>query len=48
MNGHDWSKRYPLIVEAALRNRNPSFVSMVRSSGGGVDGRSDFNGLHSP
>ncbi len=20
-NGHDWTKRYPLIVEAALRNR---------------------------
>jgi ATP-dependent DNA ligase len=25
-NGHDWSERYPLIVEAALRNRNSSFV----------------------
>jgi ATP-dependent DNA ligase len=25
-NGHDWSKRYPLIVEAALRNRHTSFV----------------------
>src|SRR6187399_2784519 len=25
-NGHDWSDRYPLIVEAALRNRNSSFV----------------------
>ena len=23
-NGHDWSGRYPLIVEAALRNRNSS------------------------
>ena len=21
-NGHDWSNRYPLIVEAALRNRS--------------------------
>ena len=21
-NGHDWTDRYPLIVEAALRNRN--------------------------
>ena len=21
-NGHDWSNRYPLIAEAALRNRN--------------------------
>ena len=25
-NGHDWSDRYPRIVEAALRNRNSSFV----------------------
>ena len=25
-NGHDWSGRYPLITEAALRNRNSSFV----------------------
>jgi ATP-dependent DNA ligase len=25
-NGHKWTDRYPLIVEAALRNRNSSFV----------------------
>jgi len=25
-SGHDWSGRYPLILEAALRNRNTSFV----------------------
>jgi bifunctional non-homologous end joining protein LigD len=25
-NGYDWSERYPLIVEAAQRNRNSSFV----------------------
>ena len=25
-NGHDWSGRFPLISEAALRNRNNSFV----------------------
>jgi bifunctional non-homologous end joining protein LigD len=25
-NGHDWSDRFPLITEAALRNRNSSFV----------------------
>ena len=25
-NGYHWSDRYPLIVEAALRNRNTSFV----------------------
>ena len=23
-NGHDWTKRYPRIVKAALRNRNSS------------------------
>jgi bifunctional non-homologous end joining protein LigD len=28
-NGHDWSERYPLIVEAALRNRNSSFVIVL-------------------
>src|ERR1700729_2395202 len=26
MNGHDWTKRYPRIVEAALKNRSQSFV----------------------
>ena len=25
-NGHDWTKRYPGIVEAALRTRSSSFV----------------------
>ena len=25
-NGQDWSGRFPLITEAALRNRNTSFV----------------------
>jgi ATP-dependent DNA ligase len=25
-NGYDWSDRFPLIVEAALRNRQSSFV----------------------
>ena len=42
-NGHDWTDRYPLIVEAALRNRSASFV---------IDGEAvllgvDFDGLHS-
>jgi len=46
-NGHDWSERYPLIVEAAMRNRNPSFVIDGEAVLLGVDGRSDFNGLHS-
>src|SRR4051794_8763834 len=25
-NGHDWSDRFPRITEAALRNRNSTFV----------------------
>ena len=46
-NGHDWSEHYPLITEAALRNRNSSFVIDGEAVLLGVDGRSDFNGLHS-
>ena len=45
--GYDWTKRYPRIVEAARKNRQPQFVidgeAIVRS----VDGYSDFNALHS-
>jgi bifunctional non-homologous end joining protein LigD len=44
-NGHDWSGRFPLITEAALRNRNSSFVIDGEAVLLGVDGRSDFNGL---
>jgi bifunctional non-homologous end joining protein LigD len=46
-NGHDWSDRFPLISEAALRNRNSSFVLDGEAVLLGVDGRSDFDGLHS-
>jgi bifunctional non-homologous end joining protein LigD len=46
-NGHDMTKRYPLIVEAALRNRTTSFVIDGEAVLLGVDGISDFNGLHS-
>ena len=46
-NGHNWTERYPLIVEAALRNRNSSFVVDGEAVLLGVDGVSDFNGLHS-
>jgi bifunctional non-homologous end joining protein LigD len=46
-NGHDWSSRYPRIVEAALRNRNSSFVVDGEAVLLGVDGVSDFSGLHS-
>ncbi len=45
-NGHDWSGRFPLISEAALRNRNSLFVIDGEAVLLGVDGRSDFNGLH--
>jgi bifunctional non-homologous end joining protein LigD len=46
-NGHDWTDRYPLIVEAALRNRSTSFVIDGEAVLLGIDGISDFNGLHS-
>jgi ATP-dependent DNA ligase len=46
-NGHDWSDRYPLIVEAALRIRIASFVLDGEAVLLSVDGRSDFDGLHS-
>jgi bifunctional non-homologous end joining protein LigD len=46
-NGYNWSDRYPLITEAALRNRNTSFVIDGEAVLLGVDGISDFNGLHS-
>jgi ATP dependent DNA ligase domain len=46
-NGHDWTGRYPLIVEAALRNRQTSFVIDGEAVLLGVDGVSDFNALHS-
>jgi bifunctional non-homologous end joining protein LigD len=46
-NGHDWTDRYPLIVEAALKNRSRSFVIDGEAVLLGVDGISDFNGLHS-
>src|SRR3954464_2086599 len=46
-NGHDWTDRYPLIVEAALRIRVSSFVLDGEAVLLGIDGRSDFDGLHS-
>jgi ATP-dependent DNA ligase len=39
---------YPLIVEAALKNRASSFVIDGEAMLLGIDGVSDFNGLHSP
>ncbi|WP_338075750.1 hypothetical protein [Bradyrhizobium septentrionale] len=46
-NGHDWTPRYPLIVEAALRHRAQRFVLDGEAVLLGVDGRSDFDGLQS-
>jgi ATP-dependent DNA ligase len=46
-NGRDWTDRYPFIVEAALRNRINSFVVDGEAVLLGVDGVSDFDGLHS-
>jgi bifunctional non-homologous end joining protein LigD len=46
-NGHDWTDRYPLVVESALRNKSTSFVIDGEAVLLGVDGISDFDGLHS-
>jgi ATP-dependent DNA ligase len=46
-NGHDWTDRYPLIVQSALQNRSSSFVIDGEAVLLGVDGVSDFDGLHS-
>ena len=44
--GYNWSKRYPWIVEAALKNRYKQFVIDGEAVVLGVDG-SDFDALHS-
>jgi ATP-dependent DNA ligase len=44
---HDWTDRYSLIAEAALRNRISHFVIDGEAVLLGVDGVSDFTGLHS-
>jgi ATP-dependent DNA ligase len=46
-NGYDWANRYPLIVEAARRIRTKQFVIDGEAVLLGVDGISDFDGLHS-
>jgi ATP-dependent DNA ligase len=45
-NGYDWTKRYPWIVQAALKNRHKQFVIDGEAVILGVDGYSDFNALH--
>ena len=46
-NGHDWSDRYPWIVESAQKNRQKHFVIDGEAVVLGVDGVPDFNALHS-
>jgi bifunctional non-homologous end joining protein LigD len=46
-NGHDWTDRFPWIVETARKNRHQRFVVDGEAVLLGVDGISDFNGLHS-
>src|SRR5246127_3840051 len=45
--GYDWTKRYPRVVEAALKNRQKQFVLDGEAVILGVDGVSDFDALHS-
>jgi len=40
--GYDWTKRYPWIVEVALKNRQKRFVIDGEAVILGVDGVSDF------
>jgi len=44
---YDWTKRFPWIVEAALKNRSKRFVIDGEAVILGVDGISDFDALHS-
>jgi len=45
--GHDWSKRYPWIVETARQIRQKQFILDGETVVLGVDGISDFRALHS-
>lgn len=45
--GDDWTSRFPWIAEAALKNRHTHFVIDGQAVILGIDGRSDFNALHS-
>jgi bifunctional non-homologous end joining protein LigD len=45
-NGYDWTGRYPWIVEAARKIRQPRFVLDGEAVILGVDGIADFNALH--
>jgi ATP-dependent DNA ligase len=43
--GYDWTKRYPWIAEAALKNRQKQFVIDGEAVILGIDGISDFDAL---
>jgi ATP-dependent DNA ligase len=45
--GYNWTKRFPWIVEAALKNRQKRFVIDGEAVILGVDVISDFDALHS-
>jgi bifunctional non-homologous end joining protein LigD len=45
--GYDWTKRFPWIVEATLKNRQKQFVIDGEAVILCVDGMPDFNALHS-
>jgi ATP-dependent DNA ligase len=45
--GYDWTRRFPGIAEAALKNRQKHFVIDGEAVILGVDGYSDWNALHS-
>jgi bifunctional non-homologous end joining protein LigD len=45
--GYNWTKRYPWIVEAALKNRQKRFVLDGEAVVLALDGMPDFNALHS-
>jgi bifunctional non-homologous end joining protein LigD len=45
--GHDWTRRFPWIAEAARRNWRKQFVIDGEAVILGADGIADFNALHS-
>ena len=45
--GYDWTRRFPWIAEAALRNRRKQFVIDGEAVLLCLDGMPDFNALHS-
>jgi hypothetical protein len=45
--GYDWTRRFPWIVEAALKNKQKQFIIDGEAVILGVDGISDFDALHS-